>query len=106
MLDLNVFFGYYLLEQAYVVGKTVAGDSDIVNVTGVIKTSSWAGIVRSYFDALALRALITEVEFSKSSLDVDLSTTNPDRLETFFRYKRTGVARIASTTAEAGFNFG
>lgn len=106
MVDLNVYFGYYLLEQAYVVGKTVASDSDTVNVTGVIKPAGWKGIVRTYFDSLASRALITDTDFSKESLEVDLSSTNPDRLETFFRYKRTGVARIASTTAEAGFNFG
>jgi hypothetical protein len=42
----------------------------------------------------------------QSSIEVDISTTNPDRLETTFNYKRTGVGRIASTTATAGFNFG
>jgi hypothetical protein len=42
----------------------------------------------------------------KDSIEVAISTTNPDRLETFFRYKRSGVARISSTVAEAGFNFG
>ena len=42
----------------------------------------------------------------KAGTTVNISTTNPDRLETFFPYKRSGVARIASTTAQAGFNFG
>ena len=42
----------------------------------------------------------------QKSITVGLSTLNPDRLETFFKYKRTGVARISSTTAQAGFNFG
>ena len=40
------------------------------------------------------------------SLLVELSSSNPDRLETSFRYKRTGFLRISSTTMEAGFNFG
>jgi hypothetical protein len=42
----------------------------------------------------------------QNSITVEVSSINPDRLETFFRYKRTGTARISSTTAEAGFNFG
>jgi hypothetical protein len=42
----------------------------------------------------------------KDSILVGISATNPDRIETFFRYKRSGFVRIASTTAEAGFNFG
>lgn len=106
MLDFNVYFGYYLLEQLYVVGKTIASNDDVVGVTGVIKPRDWKGIVDSYASDLALRALITDAAFMQDSIDVDLSTTNPDRLETFFRYKRSAVARIVSTTAEAGFNFG
>jgi len=106
MLDLNVYFGYYLLEQQYVVGKTIASNDDLIGVDGVIKPRDWKGIIDSYATSLGLRALITEVSFMQDSIDVDLSTTNPDRLETFFRYKRSAIARIVSTTAEAGFNFG
>jgi hypothetical protein len=42
----------------------------------------------------------------KDSITCDISSTNPDRIEIFFRYKRTGFGRIVATTAEAGFNFG
>jgi hypothetical protein len=58
------------------------------------------------FDDLGKRALIADVQFSKSGLVVNLSGVNPDRLETNFPYKRTGVGRVLSTTVEAGFNFG
>lgn len=106
MLDFNVRYGYYLLELINVVDKTIAGDNDPVAVAGVIKPKAWKAILFTYADDLVARALITDASFMQDSLIVGLSTTNPDRLETFFRYKRTAIARVASTTAEAGFNFG
>lgn len=106
ILDFNVRFGYYLLEQINVVDHVIAADADVVTATKVIKPKQWIQIVSDYAVDLAKRALITQPEFTQASLEVDLSATNPDRLETFFRYKRTGTVRVASTTAEAGFNFG
>lgn len=106
MLDFNVRYAYYLLEQINVVDHTIAADEDTVAVSGVIKPKQWIQIVNQLAIDLGKRALIVDVAFMQDSITVGLSTTNPDRLETFFRYKRSGVVRIASTTAEAGFNFG
>ena len=106
MLDFNVRFTYYLLEQINVVDKAIAEDSDVVKVSGVIKPKMWKQIVDNMAADLGKRALVADVSFMQGSIEVGISTTNPDRLETFFKYKRTGIARIASTTAEAGFNFG
>lgn len=105
-LDFNVRFGYYLLEQTNVVDHSLANDNDTVTANNVIKPKQWKGILFNYADDLARRNLIVDPAFMKDSIIVGLSTTNPDRLETFFRYKRSGFVRIASTTAEAGFNFG
>jgi len=105
-LDWNVRFGYYLLEQINVVDHVIANDEDVVTVGNVIKPKQWVAIMNTYASDLAKRALIADPAFMQDSIDVGLSGVNPDRLETFFRYKRTGVVRIASTTAEAGFNFG
>jgi phage tail sheath gpL-like len=105
-LDFNVRFGYYLLEQTNVVDHSLANDNDTVTANNVIKPKQWKGILFNYADDLARRNLIVDPAFMKDSILVGLSTTNPDRLETFFRYKRSGFVRIASTTAEAGFNFG
>ena len=105
-LDWNVRFGYYLLEQTNVVDHVIANDNDIVTASKVIKPKRWRSVLNTYAENLALRGLIAEPSFMQASLTINISTVNPDRLETFFRYKRTGVVRIASTTAEAGFNFG
>ena len=106
MLDFNVYFGYYLLEQDNVVSHVIANNNDEVLAEKVVKPKQWIAILNNYADSLTRRALIADPEFMKDSLIVNISATNPDRLETFFRYKRTGIARISSTTAEAGFNFG
>jgi phage tail sheath gpL-like len=106
MLDFNIRYGYYLLEQINVMDKAISADSDTVGVTGVIKPKQWKALLNTYADDLGKRALIADVDFMKSSIVVTLGTGNPDRLETTFQYKRTGTARISSTTATAGFNFG
>jgi len=106
MLDLNVFFGYHLLEEINVIDHAIASDLDVVSAVNVIKPKQWKSIIRAYAEDLGKRALIADVQFFQNSITVGLSSTNPDRLETFFKYKRSGVARISSTTAEAGFNFG
>lgn len=106
MLDFNVRYGYLLLELINVVDKTIANDNDVITITDFIKPKQWKQIIGDYAEDLARRGLIADPAFMQDSLLVGISGTNPDRLETFFRYKRTGIARISSTTAEAGFNFG
>ncbi len=105
-IDFNIRYGYYLLEQINVVDHAIADDDDVVTADNVVKPKIWKGIIDEYATDLAKRALIVQPSFTQGSIVVNIGTSNPDRLETFFRYKRSGVARIASTTAEAGFNFG
>lgn len=105
-IDMNVRFGYYLLEQINVVDHVIAADDDYVTAPKVIKPKQWKQIINQYAEDLAARAIIVQPAFMQESITVGIGTSNPDRLETFFRYKRSGVVRIASTTAQAGFNFG
>lgn len=106
-VDLNIRFAYYLKEQQSVVGNAIANDEDVVTlVSGVVKPKMFKQVVRTLAEELTARALIVDTDFMKDSITVSIGTSNPDRLETFFRYKRSGVARISSTTAEAGFNTG
>jgi len=102
-LDWNVSDSYRTLETLYLKDKTLVADGQIIDVDGCIKPSEWKGIVYGLFDETAQKALINDPSFSKDSLQVQISTTNPNRFETAFKYKRTGIARIESTTASAGF---
>lgn len=106
ILDWNIRYAYRLLEAINVVNHTLIPDGTISSASNTITPAAWKGILFKMFDDLADRGLIAEPEFSKDSLTVGISSTNPDRFETFFRYKRTGIARICSTTAEAGFYYG
>ena len=99
----NVKDSYSTLERLYLRDKVLVADSQIVDVDGAIKPNEWKGIVYSLFDDIAESALINDPSFSKSSLQVQISTTNPNRFETAFNYKTTGTVRISSTTAKAGF---
>lgn len=105
-IDWNIRYGYFLLENTNVIDKAIASDDTTTTATDVIKPKQWKQVLKSYFDDLSRRGLIVQPEFSKSSITVSISSTNPDRLNTDFRYKRSGFVRIASTDAEAGFNFG
>lgn len=102
-LDWNVSYGYRQLETRFLKDKALVQDNQIVDVKGCIKPKEWKAIVFEYLDDLALRGLINDPQFSKDSVVVQISTVNPDRFETFFRYKRTGIARIESTDVEIGF---
>jgi phage tail sheath gpL-like len=102
-IDWNIADSYRTFERLYLQDKTLVADGQIVDVDGCIKPKEWKGLVYELFDNLAQKALINEPEFSKSSMVVQISTLNPNRFETTFKYKRTGIARIESTTASAGF---
>ncbi len=105
-IDLNIRFAYKLLEAQYVMGKAIAKDGDTVTVAGVIKPKQWKQILFGMADDLGRRGLIADVQFFKDNIVVGISTINPNRFVTTFKYKRTGLARQSDTTATAGFNFG
>ena len=102
-LDWNVFDAYNILEKNKLRDKVLIKDNQVTSSKNAIKPKEWKAILFDLFDNLAERALINEPSFSKNSLNVQVPTDNPNRFNTFFRYKRTGIARIESTTAEAGF---
>jgi phage tail sheath gpL-like len=104
-VDSNVKFTYELKLVANVLDKVIANDDDTVAVTGIVKPKMWKADVFEIIDQLVLRGLIADPSFSKSGTIVNLSSVNPDRFETTFPYKRTGVARIVPTTVDAGFNY-
>lgn len=102
-IDWNVADSYRTLEALRLRDKVLIKDDQVTSVTGAIKPREWRAVLFDLFDDLAEIALINEPQFSKDTLEVQISETNPDRFETRFRYKRTGIARIESTDAVAGF---
>lgn len=105
-VDFNVAFQYNLVVETDVVDHVIANDNDFVSAQQVIKPKQFRQLINSLVSTLVAKGLLVDADFTAESLTVNISTVNPDRFEVFFRYKRSGVARIVSTTAEAGFNFG
>lgn len=102
-LDWNVKDAYTILEKRALRDKVILRDNDFSDSTNTIKPKEWKGIVYGLFDDLVNAALISDAEFSKQSLRIEVDSVNKDRFNTFFRYRRTGIARIVSTDVEAGF---
>lgn len=102
-VDWNISDAYRTLETIRLKDKVLVRDEQITDVSGAIKGVEWKAVLFDFFEDLGKLALINDPDFSKESLEVQISETNPNRFETFFRYKRTGIARIESTDVEAGF---
>lgn len=108
--DMNVYFNwtfrYRIKEIQECQGKILCRDQDIVTAAGIVKPKSWAAIVNALFEGAVRDALIVDADFSKNSLVVSIDTQNPNRLNTEFDLKITGIGRIISSTYRGGFNFG
>ncbi len=84
----------------------IANDNDATAAAKVVKPKMWKAVLNNMFSDLVLRGLLVDATFSTDNTTVAISTVNPDRFNTTFKYKRSGVVRVSDTTAEAGFNVG
>lgn len=105
MLDFNLKFRYRILEETFLMGKVIAGDQDDVSDQDVIKPKQWKTIIIDFLLKNAVSdALISDIDFSAESLVVQIDSNNPNRFNTSFKYKKTGIARISATEVQSGFN--
>ena len=102
-IDWNVRDGYGILENRNVKDHVLVEDAQVTDASKSVKPKQWKAVLYDYFDDLAVKAILKNPDFSKASLIVEVNVTNPDRFDTFFKYRRTGVARIESTDVAAGF---
>ena len=106
-LDMNVKYNYRILEDNYLKGKTLANDTDVVDENApVIKPKDWLAIVLDMIDNLVKKAWLADYKYSKENTTVVISSVNPNRIDTVFNYKITGVARIMTATAYKSYNLG
>ena len=108
-LDFNVKYAYYLKQAKFALGKVIVPDNDVPpsRIQGdSIQPKTWKAIVMDLIDEFASRGLLVDAEFSKKSIEVEINATNPNRLDTKFDYKRSGIVRIGSTNTFVGAYFG
>lgn len=106
IIDFNYKFRYYILQEANVLGHSIANDNDVVTAQNVVKPKMWKAVLAGLADEMTSLGMISDPAFTKANTTVQISTTNPDRFDNVIAYKRTGYARISATEAQAGFNFG
>lgn len=102
--DFNFKFAWFLDDQKYVVDHVIALDGAPVQSSKVITPNLRKQIAGKTAKDLERRGIIVDAAFTLSGTIVNIGDTNPDRLETQTRYKRSGYGRISSTTVYAGFN--
>lgn len=108
-IDFNLKFAYYLVQETQVIGKVIIADNQAIpsaNAGNVINTKVFKSLVLDLIDDMISKGLITDRDFTKASLQVEIDSTNPNRFNCRFDYKRTGIARISSTNVLAGHFFG
>jgi len=102
-IDWNVKYGYGLLEDIFLKDKTIVADGQYTTVSDVVRPADWKAVLFTYFDQLATLGLITDPDFTKKSIVVEIDANNPNRFNVTLSYKRTGTTEIESTTVTVGF---
>lgn len=103
-VDFNLKYRYRILEETYLIGKVIVADGETVTNSAAISPGDWKGIILEQLIAPAISdGLITDKDFSKKSLVVQIDSTNPNRFNTWFDYKKTGIVRISSTEVRSGY---
>jgi len=108
-IDFNLKYKYYLMNVNQVIGKIIIPDNAAVpsgNAGNFISPKVFKSLVLNLIDEFINDGMITDRDFSKNSLQVEIDSTNPNRFNCIFDYKRTGIARITSTNVRAGHFFG
>jgi phage tail sheath gpL-like len=107
VIDFNYRYAYNLLEKIHVFGKTIVSDTDIqLGATNIISPNMWKAIlINEFAPSMISNAIMVDREYFKSNVRVQIGQTNPNRFETQMGAKRSGVARINSTTIVTTFNF-
>lgn len=102
----NVKYIYRLRETEVLMGKQLANNADVVTAPNVITPNAWKTEVNDVIDDCVSLGLCVDAEFSKGTLVTSIGTTNPNRMDTEFSVKISGVVYTSSTTMKQGFNFG
>ncbi len=106
-IDFNVAFKTLFIDETFIKGKTILPDSSTSIDPNVIKPKDAKGLmINKLFVPFANDGILAESAYSIENCNVEINGTNPDRLDFVTPYKRSGFARILSTTAIANFNLG
>jgi len=104
--SMNVIYQYRVLEESTLMNKILVDDVTQTDNPEAIDPRKWKSIVREFITDLARAAITTRADESRDTVEADIGTQNPDRMETAFTLIYSGNVRQADSTIRWGFNFG
>ncbi len=104
---MNVVYNVRLIMEAdEMIGVPLVPDADVVTNKNAVQPK----VVRTAFinlaKSLAKKAIISDAEFTKKNLEVDIDSENPKRLNVTFPVKLSGNIEVSSTDVYFGFFLG
>ncbi len=106
-IDYNVKFSVRFNEELFLKGKTILPDSNPSQADNVIKPKQWLAILNNnVFKVFENDGAFGEVGYSLENAVIEINSSNPDRIDTEFPYKRSGTVRISSVSGVANFTLG
>lgn len=102
----NYKFAYKLLQKQKVYGKTLLPDTSTSTADNTIKPSEWKTEVKALNKGMEVRGILVDVDVNNATIQVTISGSNSDRMDTVQQYQTSGIARVLATTSDGGFFFG
>ena len=102
----NYKYAYKILQKQKVYGKTLLPDSSTSTADNTIKPSEWKTEVKALNTNMEVRGILVNTAVNNATIQVSISSNNPDRMDTVQQYQTSGVARVLGTTSDGGFYFG
>jgi phage tail sheath gpL-like len=87
-------------------GKTICNDGDIVDNNNIIRPKDVKALLAALYAGFVKAGMFTNEAAAEASIQVQINSSNPNRIDQSLQYYRTGVGRILSTTNYANFNYG
>ena len=106
-IDFNAAYRILSLDETFIKGKTILPDSSTSTDSEVIKPKDGKSImVNKLIIPFADSGIFADAAYSIEKMQVEIDSVNPDRFNVKIPYKRSGFARIISTTVVANFYLG
>ncbi|MDA3816932.1 MAG: hypothetical protein PF486_06105 [Prolixibacteraceae bacterium] len=105
ILDWNIGYNWKIIVIRDIQDKTLVGDKTPKRVDSTISPKQIKALLIGMINNTELNALVTDVQFTKDSIVISINSSNPARLDIFFKYKRTSTANQVSTDAAVDFSY-
>lgn len=104
---MNVVYNVRLIMEAdSVVGAPLVSDTTVTTNPSAIQPKTVKGWFANLANSLALKALISDQDFTKKNTVVEIDSENPKRLNVSFPVKLSGNVEVASVDVLFGFYLG